>query len=54
METSADGQTWTVAAEGHFGAANRNKMNAVPLAGGSTSQVPVLPRVTINGMTGDR
>ena len=42
VETSADGQTWTVAAEGHFGVANRDKMNAVPLASGSTSEVRYL------------
>jgi hypothetical protein len=42
VETSADGQTWTVAAQGHFGTADRDRMNAVPLAAGSTSQVRYL------------
>ncbi|MEV6636695.1 M36 family metallopeptidase, partial [Actinoplanes sp. NPDC051470] len=48
VETSADGQTWTVASEGHFGVANRNKMNEVPLAAGSTSGVRYL-RYTMLG-----
>jgi extracellular elastinolytic metalloproteinase len=39
VETSPDGTTWTVASSGHFGIANRNKMNSVPLAAGSTGAV---------------
>jgi extracellular elastinolytic metalloproteinase len=39
VETSPDGSTWAVAASGHFGVANRNKMNAVPLNAGSTGGV---------------
>ncbi|GGK81418.1 M36 family metallopeptidase [Mangrovihabitans endophyticus] len=39
VETSADGQDWTVAAQGHFGVQNRDKMNAVPLAPDSTPGV---------------
>ncbi|MEV6633648.1 M36 family metallopeptidase [Actinoplanes sp. NPDC051470] len=48
VETSADGQAWTVAAEGHFGVADRNRMNEVPLAAGSTSRVRFL-RYTMLG-----
>jgi extracellular elastinolytic metalloproteinase len=39
VETSADGTAWTLAATGHFGVADRNRMNAVPLAAGATSGV---------------
>ncbi|GAA5024477.1 M36 family metallopeptidase [Actinopolymorpha pittospori] len=35
VETSADGTTWTTAAEGHFGLAHRNRMNVVPLSAGT-------------------
>ncbi len=35
VETSPDGTTWTTAAEGHFGVANRNTMNAVELTAGT-------------------
>jgi extracellular elastinolytic metalloproteinase len=35
VETSPDGAAWTVAATGHFGPANRDKMNAVPLTAGA-------------------
>ncbi|WP_433379162.1 M36 family metallopeptidase [Actinoplanes sp. CA-142083] len=35
VETSADGAAWTVAATGHFGPANRDKMNAVTLSAGT-------------------
>ncbi|GIM93612.1 M36 family metallopeptidase [Paractinoplanes toevensis] len=48
VETSADGQTWTVASAGHFGAGNRGRMNEVPLAAGSTSAVRYL-RYTMLG-----
>ena len=36
VETSPDGAAWTVAATGHFGTANRNKMNAVTLSAGTS------------------
>ncbi|MFD2079398.1 F5/8 type C domain-containing protein [Actinopolymorpha cephalotaxi] len=36
VETSRDGTAWTTAAQGHFGLANRNKLNAVPLSAGTT------------------
>ncbi|HEY6737681.1 MAG TPA: M36 family metallopeptidase, partial [Actinopolymorphaceae bacterium] len=36
VETSLDGKTWTRAASGHFGVADRGRMNAVPLAAGTT------------------
>jgi extracellular elastinolytic metalloproteinase len=39
VETSPDGTTWTVASTGRFGIANRNRMNSVPLAAGSTAGV---------------
>lgn len=48
VETSPDGQTWTVASAGHFGVDNRDRMNAVQLAAGSTSAVRYL-RYTILG-----
>jgi extracellular elastinolytic metalloproteinase len=35
VETSADGNSWTVAATGHFGPANRDKMNPVTLSAGT-------------------
>jgi hypothetical protein len=35
VETSPDATTWTVAATGHFGPANRDKMNAVTLSAGT-------------------
>jgi hypothetical protein len=36
VETSPNGTTWTVAATGHFGPADRDRMNAVPLTAGKT------------------
>ncbi|GAA0573607.1 hypothetical protein GCM10010172_67770 [Paractinoplanes ferrugineus] len=48
VETSADGQTWTVASAGHFGTGNRDRMNEVPLATGSTAAVRYL-RYTMLG-----
>ncbi|BFU43998.1 M36 family metallopeptidase [Krasilnikovia sp. MM14-A1004] len=36
IETSPDGTTWTVAANGQFTAADRNKANRVPLTAGTT------------------
>jgi extracellular elastinolytic metalloproteinase len=36
VETSSDGNTWTVAASGHFGVANRDTANTVPLTAGTT------------------
>ncbi|UQU61901.1 M36 family metallopeptidase [Couchioplanes caeruleus] len=42
LETSADGTTWTVASQGHFGKGNRDKMNPLSLATGSTSGVRYL------------
>jgi len=39
VETSVDGTTWVLANQGHFGPANRAKMNTVPLAAGSTAGV---------------
>jgi hypothetical protein len=39
VETSADGTKWTVAATGHFGVADRDRMDPVPLAAGSTAGV---------------
>jgi extracellular elastinolytic metalloproteinase len=39
VETSPDGAAWTVAATGHFGPADRDRMNPVPLpAGGAGVQ----------------
>jgi hypothetical protein len=35
VETSPDGNAWTVAATGHFGAANRDRMNPVALSAGN-------------------
>lgn len=35
VETSPDGTAWTVAATGHFGPANRDKMNPVSLTAGT-------------------
>jgi hypothetical protein len=35
VETSPDGTAWTVAATGHFGPADRDRMNAVPLSAGT-------------------
>ena len=35
VETSPDGTAWTVAAAGHFGAADRDRMNAVTLSAGT-------------------
>jgi hypothetical protein len=48
VETSADGTTWTVASTGHFGVANRSKINVVPLTAGSTAGVQFV-RYTILG-----
>jgi hypothetical protein len=48
VETSADGQTWTLVSAGHFGVGNRDRMNEVPLAAGSTSAVRYL-RYTMLG-----
>ncbi|HKT01053.1 MAG TPA: M36 family metallopeptidase [Rugosimonospora sp.] len=39
LETSTDGTTFTVAAQGTFGAADRHRLNSVPLAAGSTAGV---------------
>jgi hypothetical protein len=36
VETSPDGTAWTVAATGHFGPADRDRMNAVPLTAGTS------------------
>ncbi|MET3425357.1 hypothetical protein BJ973_004569 [Actinoplanes tereljensis] len=36
VETSPDGTAWTVAASGHFGPADRDRANAVPLTAGTT------------------
>jgi extracellular elastinolytic metalloproteinase len=35
VETSPDGTAWTVAATGHFGTANRDRMNPVALSAGT-------------------
>ena len=48
LETSVDGTTWTPASTGHFGVANRDKMNDVALSAGSTAGVRYL-RYTILG-----
>lgn len=48
LETSVDGTTWVAASSGHFGVANRDKMNALALSSGSTSGVRYL-RYTILG-----
>lgn len=48
VETSPDGQTWTVASTGHFGVDSRDRMNEVPLAAGSASGVRYL-RYTMLG-----
>jgi len=48
LETSTDGTTWTTASEGHFGVANRDKMNDLTLAGGSSTGVRYL-RYTMLG-----
>ncbi|WP_236718071.1 M36 family metallopeptidase [Actinoplanes sp. TFC3] len=48
VETSVDGTTWTVASQGHFGVANRDKMNELTLTPGSTAGVRYL-RYTILG-----
>jgi extracellular elastinolytic metalloproteinase len=48
LETSVDGTTWTVASQGHFGVANRDKMNPLTLTGASTAGVRYL-RYTILG-----
>ncbi|GAA0560643.1 hypothetical protein GCM10010172_49730 [Paractinoplanes ferrugineus] len=37
VETSTDGTTWTTAATGHFGPADRDRMNAVPLTAGTAA-----------------
>jgi hypothetical protein len=42
LETSADGTTYTVAATGTFGPANRLQLNSVPLAAGTTQGVQYL------------
>lgn len=39
VETSTDGVTFTLAASGHFGVANRNRMNTVPLNAGTGTDV---------------
>jgi hypothetical protein len=36
VETSPDGTAWTVAASGHFGTADRNRMNPVTLSAGTS------------------
>jgi hypothetical protein len=48
VETSTDGTTWTAAASGHFGLADRNRMNPVALAPGSTAGVRYV-RYTMRG-----
>jgi len=48
VETSTNGTSWTVAASGHFGVANRSRMNTVPLAAGSAAGVKFV-RYTILG-----
>ena len=47
VETSPDGTTWTAAATGHFGPANRNKMNPIPLP--TTTTAIQFVRYTILG-----
>jgi len=39
IRTSTDGVTYNLAASGHFGVANRNRMNTVPLAAGTGTDV---------------
>ncbi len=39
LETSTDGNTFTVAAQGTFGAADRHRLNSVPLNAGTTAGV---------------
>ncbi len=53
VETSVDGTTWVVANSGHFGVANRGKMNSVPLAGGSTAGVRFVRWTMIGSQTAD-
>ncbi|AGL15988.1 M36 family metallopeptidase [Actinoplanes sp. N902-109] len=42
LETSVDGTTWTLASQGHFGVANRDKMNPLTLAAGSATGIRYL------------
>ncbi len=53
VETSVDGTNWVVANQGHFGVANRSKMNSVPLAAGSTANVKFIRWTMINPQTAD-
>jgi len=39
IETSTDGQTFVTAASGHFGIADRHRLNGVPLNSGTTANV---------------
>jgi extracellular elastinolytic metalloproteinase len=48
VETSTDGTTFVVAASGHFNAGNRGRMNSVPLAAGTGSNVLFI-RYTMRG-----
>jgi len=51
VETSTDGQTFTLLNEGHFFAANRGHLNTVtPLAAGATSNVRFIRFTMINPM----
>ena len=50
VETSVDGDTWTLANEGHFYAANRGHLNTVPLAAGSTAGVRWVRFTMLNPM----
>jgi hypothetical protein len=53
VETSVDGTTWTLANEGHFGVANRARMNSVPLAAGSTANVKFVRYTMISTQVAD-
>ncbi len=53
VETSTDGTTWTVAAGGHFGPADRNRMNSVPLAAGSTANVQYVRYTMLSNQLAD-
>jgi hypothetical protein len=48
VETSTDGVTFLLAASGHFGIPNRNRMNSVPLNAGTGTDVRFV-RYTMNG-----
>jgi hypothetical protein len=53
LESSTDGVNWTLVNQGHFGVANRAKMNSVPLAAGSTSGVAFVRFTMIGTQTAD-